>query len=102
MASLENVVWWHRIIEKQGFVINAFINHYPDFILRTKRGNIILVESKGDDRDNSNSKTKLRLGMKWADMAGKKYKYFMVFNENETGFDGALVQAEFIQVLKEL
>ena len=102
MASLENVVWWHRIIEKQGFVINAFINHYPDFILCTKRGNIILVESKGDDRDNSNSKTKLRLGMKWADMAGKQYKYFMVFNENETGFDGALVQAEFIQVLKEL
>lgn len=40
--------------------------HYLDFIVKMKSGRIFLVESKGDDRDNSKSKTKLKMGKQWA------------------------------------
>lgn len=104
IAGLPNVRWWHRVIERNqySFVLNGFINHYPDFIVATERGNIILVETKGDDRDNSDSKAKLRLGRKWADLAGSKYRYYMVFDENDTGFDGAYRFSTFLDLLKKL
>ena len=35
-----------------------------DFIIVTKKGNVILLETKGDDRDNSDSAAKNRLGRK--------------------------------------
>ena len=102
IASLDNVVWWHRNIERHGFCLNGFINHYPDFIVYTTSGKIILVETKGDDRDNSDSKRKVRLGRKWADMAGSQYRYYMVFDENDTGFDGAYKFTEFCDLMKML
>ena len=34
-----------------------------------------MVEVKGDDRTNDDSKIKLKLGSKWADKAGDKYSY---------------------------
>ena len=82
LASTDSVEWWHRIIERRGFRLNTFRNHYPDFIVKMKSGRILLVESKGDDRDNSDSKSKLKLGKAWASNAGKAYRYFMVFDEN--------------------
>ena len=102
IASLDNVVWWHRNIERHGFCLNGFINHYPDFIVRTTRGNIILVETKGDDRDNSDSRRKLSLGKKWADMAGNNYRYYMVFDEADTGLQGAYKLTEFGGLIREL
>lgn len=102
VASLDNVVWWHRVISQNGFYLNAYLNHYPDFIIRTRKGNIIVLESKGDDRDNTDTRNKIRLGRKWADLAGKGYRYFMVFDEHETGIDDALVMSEFISRLREL
>lgn len=84
------------------FVLNGFINHYPDFILATEKGHIILLETKGDDRDNSDSKAKLRLGRKWAELACNQYHYFMVFDENDTGFDGAYRISDFMSLLKKL
>lgn len=102
IAGLENVCWWHRNIDRQGFCLNGFINHYPDFIVRTIRGNIILVETKGDDRDNSDSEAKLRLGRKWQELAGREYRYFMVFDEKDTGFEGAYKFGEFMDIMKRL
>lgn len=104
IASLPNVRWWHRVIDsnKASFVLNGFINHYPDFIVATTSGKIVLVETKGDDRDNSDSRIKLQLGRKWADMAGAKYRYYMVFDENDTGFDGAYPVREFMELMKKL
>ena len=104
IASLPNVRWWHRVIDsnKASFVLNGFINHYPDFIVATTSGKIVLVETKGDDRDNSDSRIKLQLGRKWADMAGAKYRYYMVFDENDTGFDGAYPVREFMELMKRL
>lgn len=102
IAGLENVKWWHRIIDRQGFKLNGFINHYPDFVVRTERGNIVLVETKGDDRDNSDSKAKLRLGRKWQELSGSGYRYFMVFDENDTGFEGAYKFSTFMDIMKRL
>ncbi len=83
MANLENVVWWHRNLSRnKGFRINGFLNHYPDFILKTKSGKLLIVETKGDDRDNSDSELKLKLGKLWEARAGSNYRYLMVFESN--------------------
>lgn len=82
LANLENVVFWHKIIERKGFRINGFLNHYPDFLLLTKSGKILLVESKGDNLDNSDSMRKLRLAQLWTSKAGNDYRYFMIFDTN--------------------
>ena len=101
IVSLDNIKWWHRNKDmKPGFCINAFINHYPDFIICTENGNIIMLETKGDDRTNDDSKTKLKLGSKWADKAGDKYFYFMVFENSK--IEGSLLIDEFIDTIKEL
>lgn len=83
IASLPNIAFWHRNLGRgKGFAINGFkSNHYPDFIVVTKSGNVILLETKGDDRDNPDSASKRRLGNKWADLAGKEYHYFMVYDK---------------------
>lgn len=101
IVSLDNIKWWHRNKDmKPGFCINAFINHYPDFIICTENENIIMVEVKGDDGTNDDSKTKLKLGSKWADKAGDKYFYFMVFENSK--IEGSLLVDEFIDAIKEL
>ncbi|MBP5419893.1 MAG: hypothetical protein J6Y72_08815, partial [Bacteroidales bacterium] len=101
VANLDNVMFWHRNPERgQGFCINGFLNHYPDFIIRTNNGHIVLLETKGDDRDNSDSRQKLELGKTWANKAGDTYHYFMVFDK--TKLDGAYTKEEFLEILKEL
>jgi type III restriction enzyme len=82
IANLDNILFWHKIIERNGFVLNGFINHYPDFLVRTKNGKTLLIEAKGDDRDNSDSSRKLKLGQAWANKAGNDFRYFMVFDNN--------------------
>lgn len=102
VSALQNIVFWHRNLSKgKGFNINGFkSNHYPDFILYTKAGRIILLETKGDDRDNSDSQSKCRLGNKWAELAGEKFNYFMVFERNQ--IEGAFTINKGIELLKEL
>lgn len=100
LTGMENIMWWHRNISRHGFCLNAYINHYPDFIICTQGGNIILVETKGDDRDNSDSATKLRLGRKWADKSGDRFHYFMVFQTKKLDMDGAYPMDEFFKLLK--
>ncbi len=102
IASLENILWWHKIIERKDFYINGFINHYPDFIVMTKGGTLVLVETKGDYLDNSDSKQKLTLGKLWQSNAGISYKYFMVFKNKDLKLDGSYVLDEFISILKKL
>lgn len=102
VAGLDNVRWWHRNIERHGFCLNGFINHYPDFIVMTEKGTIVLIETKGDDRDNSDSKSKLALGKKWEALAGREYAYFMVFDENDVGLDGAYKVSDFMEIMRRL
>ncbi|WP_375447812.1 DEAD/DEAH box helicase [uncultured Fibrella sp.] len=82
LAALPNIRFWHRNLGRaKGFAINGYkSNHYPDFILYTQNGTLIVLETKGDDRDNSDSAAKNRLGLKWAEQAGRQYHYFMVFD----------------------
>jgi type III restriction enzyme len=82
ISNLPNIAFWHRNLERgKGFCINGFkLNHYPDFIVMTKSHKIVVIETKGDDRDNSDSEAKNRLGREWANKAGSDYKYFMVFD----------------------
>jgi len=100
IANLENILFWHKIIEKKGFCINGFINHYPDFLIKTKNGKILIVETKGDDRDNSDSGRKLKLGEAWANKAGNDFRYFMVFDSN--AIDGAYKLDDFLPVIGNL
>ena len=100
VVGLKNIEWWHRIIDRKGFRINGFINHYPDFVVKTKSGKIVMIETKGDDRDNSDSKTKLKLGRHWAAQCGGNYRYFMVFDH--VNLDGAYTVDGFIDIMKDL
>jgi len=108
VAELENIVWWHRNLERgKGFVINGFLNHYPDFIILTKNKNIIIIETKGDDRDNSDSKDKLKLGKTWEAHAnqishetGYRYHYMMVFDNNP--IDGAQTTGNVLSLIESI
>ena len=102
VVSLDNVKWWHRIIERKGFRLNGFINHYPDFMVMTTSGKLILIEYKGDDRDNSNSERKLKLGRKWQAQAGPNYRYFMVFKNRDFGIDGSYTMDQIVSIIQEL
>ena len=80
IVELENIKWWHRNLSRgHGFRINGFVNHYPDFIVKTNTGKIVIIEAKGDDRDNSDSAKKLKLGKRWESEYGHVFKYIMVF-----------------------
>lgn len=101
IAELENVLFWHRNLERgHGYFLNGFINHYPDFIVVLKSGVIALVETKGGDRVNLDTKQKINLGNKWAQKAGEKYRYFMVFENTE--MEGAYTVPQLLRILGEL
>ncbi|MDE6642826.1 MAG: DEAD/DEAH box helicase family protein [Muribaculaceae bacterium] len=100
IAEHPNVLFWHRNRDRNEFGINGFINHYPDFIVRMKSGVTLLIETKGDHLDNPESEEKRWLGNKWADLAGDKFKYFMVFQSKDV--DGAITLRTLIQLLDEL
>ena len=101
ISNDDNVYFWHRNQERgKGFFINGFINHYPDFIVILKSGHILLIETKGDDWDNSNSAMKLELGTTWANKAGNQYRYYMVFDKK--AMDGAITVKELLAKIEQL
>ncbi len=81
----------------KGFYINGFINHYPDFIIKTKKGKIIILETKGDHLD---AEKKIKLGNLWESKAGNNYRYCLVYKERKV--DNAYTKSEFIELLKNL
>ena len=97
VANLDSVEWWTRNVEMRGFYINGFINHYPDFIIKTKKGKIILLETKGDHLE---AEKKIRLGNLWANKAGNDYRYCLVYKDRKV--DGAYTKSEFIDMMKSL
>lgn len=67
-------------------------------------GDIVIIETKGDDRDNSDSEGKLKLGKAWESQAnqlthntGYKYHCSMVFETKP--IDGALTPSEALSFL---
>lgn len=102
LTGLENIKWWHRNIARRGFCINAYINHYPDFIVMTKTGKIVLIETKGDHLENTETKQKLAVGRAWQNLAGPMYKYYMVFQSKDLNIEGAYQFDKFLDILKNL
>lgn len=101
VANDENVLFWHRNQERgKGFYINGFINHYPDFIVKLRSGHVLLIETKGDDRDNSDSERKLELGKMWANKAGQLFRYYMVFDKK--AMDGAITVKDLLSTISKL
>lgn len=103
IAELDNVLCWHRNQERgKGFGLNGYThNHYPDFIVILKNGHVILVETKGRHLDNSDSKSKIKLGRAWADKAGSKYRYFMVY-EGDTPLEGSWKVSDAINIIQRI
>lgn len=95
IANMQNIAFWTKNIEKKGFRINGFVNHYPDFIIQTKNGKTIVLETKGDHLD---AEQKIRLGNLWASKAGNSYRYFMVYDRRSV--DGAYTLERFMNIIK--
>ena len=108
LSGLENIVWWHRNLERgNGFVLNGFINHYPDFLLLTEKKNILLIETKGEQNNDADMQEKLELGTTWANQAnilgggsGYRYHYMMVFQDKP--IKNALTIDEMMKRVREL
>lgn len=97
IGNMPNIAFWTRNIEKKGFRINGFVNHYPDFIIQTKSGKTIVLETKGDHLD---AEQKIRLGGLWASKAGNDYRYFMVYERRTV--DKAYKLEDFLKLIKEM
>jgi len=97
IGNMPNIAFWTRNIERRGFRINGFVNHYPDFIIHTKSGKSILLETKGDHLD---AEPKIRLGGLWASKAGNNYRYFMVYERRTV--DGAYKLEDFLNIIKDI
>lgn len=92
VSALDNVLWWHRnsaiVGDTNAYYINGFINHYPDFIVMTKSGHIIALETKGEHLENPKELAKARLGKALDDNDNNRnFSYFMVF-ANEISEEG--------------
>ena len=102
---MENIKWWHRNIARKGFAINGAVNAYPDLIAMTNSGKILMIETKGDQLKNDESKIKSETGAKWAakaSMAGRLYKYYMVFQTKNPDYEGAYSHERFMDIVREL
>jgi type III restriction enzyme len=97
IGNMSNIAFWTRNIERKGFRINGFINHYPDFIIQTKNGKTIVLETKGDHLD---AEQKIRLGSLWANKSGNQYRYFMVYEKRTV--DGAYKLEDFLNIIRDL
>jgi len=86
LDGLPNIQYWLRNREKkdpfyiQGWQKNKF---YPDFIAVTKKGNIVVLEWKGEDRvSNEDTEYKVEIGEMWAKLGKGKLHFYLVHNKN--------------------
>lgn len=103
VSSLPNVNWWHRNMDRLEFCINGYLNHYPDFIVMTNSGKIVMIETKGEYlTSNDDSREKAELGKMWQAQAGGKFRYYMV-SENEIASNpDAMSFDKFLNIIKDL
>lgn len=103
VASLPNVKWWHRNMDRMEFCINGYLNHYPDFIVMTNGGKVVMIETKGEHlTSNDDSRAKAELGKIWQAHAGAQYRYYMVSAEAIASNPDATSLDEFLRIMKEL
>ncbi|MFA5559195.1 MAG: DEAD/DEAH box helicase family protein [Methanofastidiosum sp.] len=104
IISLDNVSWWHRIIERDNkeFKINGFINHYPDFMIMTNRGTLLLIEVKGEHIASDETFEKAMLGRKWKELAGSDFRYYMVFLNKSYDKEGVYSLNDLLDIIQNL
>ena len=103
VSSLPNIKWWHRNMDRLEFCINGYLNHYPDFIVMTNSGKIVMVETKGEHlTSNDDSREKAELGKIWQAQAGAKYRYYMVSEQDIASNPNAIALDEFLKIIREL
>lgn len=97
LSNSPRILWWHRVVERRAgeFSINGFINHYPDFLALRTDGVLMAIETKGGHLTGDDTKRKLALGTRWADMAGARFTYSMVFDDEAIEAPNAYTMAEF-------
>jgi len=86
LETLPNIEFWVRSREKkdpfyiQGWKKNKF---YPDFVALTKKGNILALEWKGEDRiGNPDTDYKEEIAKVWEKLGKGKLHFFLVGNKN--------------------
>lgn len=86
LGALDNIEYWVRNREKvdpfyiQGWRKGKF---YPDFVAMTKKGNIVALEWKGEDRiSNEDTAYKVEIGNIWEKLGRGKTHFFLVHNGN--------------------
>lgn len=86
LDTLPNIKYWVRSREKiDPFYIQGWKKYkfYPDFVAVTKKGVIITLEWKGEDRvSNEDTEYKVEIGDMWAKLGGSKLNFFLVHNGN--------------------
>ncbi len=102
VSAQENVTWWHRNLERRGFCLNGWLNHYPDFIVRLDSGKIILLEAKGKHLKNDESREKILLGREWQARAGENFSYCMVFDVEKLDAPNSYSLGEFLKIVPTL
>ena len=84
LTALPNVRWWHRNL------------------IMTQSGKLICAETKGEHLKNDGSRERIALGQAWRTAAGKDYRYYMVFENDENLLPGAMSMSQFIDTVKAL
>ncbi|MGN0768496.1 MAG: restriction endonuclease, partial [Christensenellales bacterium] len=103
VSSLPNIKWWHRNMDRLEFCINGYLNHYPDFIVMTNSGKIVMIETKGEHlTSNDDSREKAELGKIWQAQAGANYRYYMVSEQEIASNPDATALDAFLRIMKEL
>ncbi len=103
VSSLPNIKWWHRNIDRLEFCINGYLNHYPDFIVMTNSGKIVMVETKGEHlTSNDDSREKAELGKIWQAQSGSKFRYYMVSENDIASNPDAMSCDKFLKIIKDL
>ena len=103
VSSLPNIKWWHRNMDRLEFCINGYMNHYPDFIVMTNSGKIVMVETKGEHlTSNDDSREKAELGKIWQAQSGSKFRYYMVSENDIASNPDAMSCDKFLKIIKDL
>lgn len=105
MIKAPGHVFSFQNISRRGFAINGAVTAYPDLIVMTESGKLLLVETKGDHLKNDESKEKAEIGATWAAKAsqlGRIYKYFMVYETKKPEYAGAYSHERFMEIVRGL